>query len=85
MKQLILNQALESLETSYPEGGVTEEVIQEVVQQVIEDLYDYGEMEEEDYNFFTRSIPRLSVQIADSLAEEMETDENLYGVSDEEE
>jgi hypothetical protein len=84
MKQTILSQAVEILENSYPEGGVTEEVLQEIVQQVVEELYDYGEMEETDYDFFVRSVPRLSEELAASFAEETESDDSTFGADEEE-
>ena len=84
MKQLILNQAIESLENSYPEGGLTEEVLQDTLQQVIEDLYDYGELDEADYHYFVRNVPKLSQELASELAES-DSEEADYFDNDEEE
>lgn len=85
MKEVILSQALESLENSYPEGGLTEEVLQDTLHQVIEDLYDYGELEEADYQFFVRNVPRLSHELAGAIAEETDSEDKIFGDFEEEE
>lgn len=85
MKQVIVNQAMENLENSYPEGGVSEEVIEEVVLQVIEELYDYGEMDEEDYKYFTRNVSRIKDLVLKSLPDESEIGDSVFGLRDEEE